>query len=83
MKVLEFFPAMQAVYDRLAELAKTEIWTEEKRIEELALSAMFWDMRRLNDFLRVGPGYHSGTYNESYENDVKRRVIHLAHYQSL
>ena len=83
MEVLEFFPAMQAVYDRLSELAKTEIWTEEKKIEEMELSAMFWDMRRLNDFLRVGPCFHSGTYKEAYENDVKRRIIALAHFQSI
>ena len=83
METIEFFPAMQAVYDRLAKLAKTEIWTEEKKIEEMELSATFWDMRRLNDFLRVGPCYHSSTYKETYESDIKRRIIHLAHYQSI
>ena len=81
---MKFFPDMQEIYNRLSELAKTEIKTEAERIEEAELSSTFLDMRRLNDFLQRVPGFaDNGSMEESIESELKARVIHLAHFQTV
>lgn len=81
---MKFFPNMQEIYNRLSELAKTEIKTEAERIEEAALASTFWDMRRLNDFLQRVPGFaDNGSMEESHESELKARIIHLAHFQAV